>query len=203
MKYPKIPQNLKGNSHDVVSMKCVDTLESADSYFKTVVERLISVKDWCSYSDKVKTKFVIINSDTAQETNEFDTGNMIRIEIPGPGTASGKGYDWTKIIDITTNKDDAELPFFAMTLKPCSPPNANNEVIAHFYKEKSSNTFVIRRIGDCIYAEVHGRNETINISDVPLLDSIRNIGINMGTKIGLGGLNWLALTEGLLVEPPK
>lgn len=198
MKYPKIPQHLKGESHDIVNMKCVDSDKSAEELYQDVVIRLKTVKEWHSYSDKVKAKFVIINPDTGVETDEFEIGYLVRIEIPGPGTVSGNGFDWTKITNIQTNKNRDDMAYFAMTLKPCSPPNANSDVIAHFYKEKSSNTFIIRKIGDCIYAEVHGRNETINISDVPLMDSIRNIGINIGSKIGLGGLNWLALTEGLL-----
>lgn len=200
MKYPLIPKQIKGDSHDVVSMKCLDTVDSAEHNYEMVVERLQAVNDWHSYSNKFKGKFKLINPKTEQQSSKLEIGMLIRIEIPGPGTVSGNGYDWTEIVDIQTNTKNDATPFFAMTIKPCSPPNADEKVIAHFFKENASNTFIIRRIGDCIYAEVHGRNETINISDVPLLDSIRNIGINMGSKIGLGGLNWLALTEALL-EP--
>ncbi len=199
LKLPIIPEQIKGDSHDVVSMVCTNSIDSAAFLYNETVERLKSVNLWYSYSDKVKAKFTLIHSETELETNALTKENLIRIEIPGPGTISGKGYDWTRIIDIQDD-ETIDVPFFALTIKPCSPPNADKEITAHFYKHNASNTLIIRRIGNCVYAEAHGRNEIVNISEAPLIDSIRNMGINLGSKVGLGSMNWLGLTKALL-EP--
>ncbi len=89
-----------------------------------------------------------------------------------------------------------------MTLKPCPAPEGTDETVAHFYSGASTNTFVIRRVGTCIYAEVHGRNEIENTSEVPVLDSVRNKAVAIGGKLGLGKMNWQGFTKALL-EPFK
>lgn len=198
MVYPKIPLQREGEFHDVVSMHCAENIEMALRKFESVERRLISVNDWHSLSPNVKAKFQQFHSETHEPTSALKVGNFIRIEIPGPGNPSGNGYDWTKISDIQIGSDNEILPFFAMTIIPCAAPDTTENTVAHFYGDESSNTFVIRRIGDCLYTEVHGRNQLANTSDVPLLDSIRNKAIVLGSKIGIGSLNWLAFSEAIL-----
>lgn len=198
MLYPDIPSQLKGDFHDIVSMKCTDTIDIAKQNFESLQMRLFAVNEWHTLSDQVKTKFSLFESATNKPTTDLKVDNLIRIDIPGPGNPSGSGYDWTQIIDIQNENKNGESPFVAFTIKPCPPPGSNAETVAHFYTEKSSNTFIIRRIGTCIYAEVHGRNQEENTDDVPILDTVRNKAITVGAKLGMGGLNWLALTEALL-----
>jgi len=50
--------------------------------------------------------------------------------------------------------------------------------------------------------EVHGRNEIENISEVPVLDSVRNKVVAIGGKLGLGEINWQGFTKAML-EPFK
>lgn len=93
-------------------------------------------------------------------------------------------------------------PIFSMTLRPCSAPGDKNADVAHFYSEASTNTFVIRSMGTCIYIEVHGRNEIENTSEVPVMDSVRNKAVAIGGKLGLGKINWEGFTQAFL-EPFK
>jgi len=195
-----IPRQIKGGSHDTVSMFCANTVEGAKEYYRKLEARFKSINEWHALSDKVKTKFTLFDGKTNKPTNSLEEGNLVRIEVPGIGNPSGGGYDWTEIIDIRTNGEERSLPFFSMTLKPCSAPGDTNETIAHFYSEASTNTFVIRRVGACIYAEVHGRNETENTSEVPVLDTVRNKVVAIGGMLGLGEMNWQGFTMALL-EP--
>ncbi len=197
---PKIPLQQKGDYHDTVSMYCSDSIDSAKLVYDQVVVRLISVNKWKSFSDKVKAGFQLINSETELPTEELEIGNFLRVDVPGIANPSGNGYDWTRIIDIQNGNDMRECPFFALSVRPSPAPGGVEEKVAHFFTEESTNTFVVRRIGSCIYAEVHGRNEIENISDAPLLDTMRNKAVAIGSKIGLGDLNWLGFTKALL-EP--
>lgn len=72
--------------------------------------------------------------------------------------------------------------------------------MAHFYNGEPTDTFIVRRVGTCIYAEVHGRNEIENTSGVPVSDIVGNKAVATGSKLGLGSINWLGLTKALL-EP--
>ena len=202
MKYPKIPSQIQGEHQDIVSMLCADTIELAIQNFKKVLLRFRAINDWNTYSDQVKTKFTLIDSETKLPTIELKQNNFIKIDIPGPGNPSGKGYDWTKIINIQNEIETRENPFAAITIRPCANPESEDDNVAHFYTEDSTNTFIVRRVGTCIYAEVHGRNQQENTDDLPVLDTIRNKAITVGANLGLGGLNWITFTNALL-NPTK
>ena len=147
--YPNIPTQLKGGSHNIVSMQCANSIGIAETYFEQLQYRLKSVNEWDSFSEKVKAKFFLIDS-----------------------------------------------------LRPCPAPNSDAETVAHFYNKDSTNTFIVRRIGTCIYAEVHGRNQIENTSEGPILDIVRNKAIAIGSKFGFGSLNWIGFANALL-EPFK
>lgn len=168
MKHPNIPLQQKGAYHDTVGMRCSTSVNSAKVIYDQVIVRLNSVNEWHSFSDKVKAEFQLIDSNTELPTDRFIVGNWLRIDVPGIANPSGNGYDWTRIVDIENGDDGADYPFFALTLRPSPAPDAVDEKVAHFYTEESTNTFVVRRIGNCIYAEVHGRNEIENVSDASL-----------------------------------
>ncbi len=198
MSYPNIPSQNQGEFHDIVSMQCANSITDAIKNFQKLKSRLCAVNNWDTYSDQVKTAFTLIDSETQIESYNLKIDNFIRIDIPGPGNPSGNGYDWTKIINIEDKTKHEDYPYFAITIKPCAAPDSDNNTVAHFYTEASTNTFIIRRIGTCIYAEVHGRNQIQNTAEVPILDTMRNKAISVGANLGLGGLNWLAFTNALL-----
>ena len=198
--FPDIPHRTEGDSHDTVSMYCADTIEMAMDYYKKLEARFKSVNEWHALSDKVKAEFKLLDGRMARPTESLEKGNFIRIDVPGIGNPSGGGYDWTKVVDIQNNSEEYYSPFFSMTLRPCAATDDTDETVAHFYSQASTNTFVVRRVGTCIYAEVHGRNEIENTSEVPVLDSVRNKAVAMGGKLGLGKMNWQGFTKALL-EP--
>lgn len=200
MEHPTIPEQLKGGCHDIVSMQCANTVDIAKLYYEELQRRLIAVNEWHSFSEKNKAKFVLINPITNQATDKLEIGNLIRIDIPGPGSPSGSGFDWTEITNIEIGNEGQEFPYFSFTVKPCPAPNTTDKTVAHFYDEESTNTFIVRRVGTCIYAEVHGRNQIENTSDAPLLDILRNKAVAIGSKFGIGSLNWMGFTSALL-EP--
>ena len=200
MNYPNIPAQLKGGCHNIVSMQCANSVDIAIDNFKKLQLRLKSVNEWESFSAKIKAEFFLIDSETTKSTTELKVGNFIKIDIPGPGSPSGSGYDWTEIIDVQNGMEIQDSPFFAFTIRPCPAPDSDEETVAHFYNKESTNTFIVRRIGTCIYAEVHGRNQIENTADAPLLDIVRNKAIAIGSKLGFGSLNWMGFVSALL-EP--
>ena len=196
--YPNIPAQLKGGSHNIVSMQCANTVDIAKRCFDELLLRLKSVNEWNSLSEKINAKFFLLDSKTVETTSELKVGNFIKIDIPGPGSPSGSGYDWTEIIEIQNGLENDNAPFFAFTIRPCPAPDSDKETVSHFYNQESTNTFIVRRLGTCIYAEVLGRNQIENTTDGPFLDIIRNKAIAIGSKIGFGSLNWMGFTQGLL-----
>lgn len=202
MKYPKIPKHTKGESQDIVNMVCENIESSAFEKFRAVKERLLLVDKWHTFSEDIKAEFYLVDENDSAISNNFEIGNYIKIDIPGPGNPSGEGFDWTEIIKIQDGTNEDICPYFSFTIKPCAPPNNSKNSTAHFYTDETSNTFILRCVANCVYLEVHSRNEIENTEDVPILDKIRNKAIALGGIVGLGNLNWAAFTKGLL-EPSE
>ncbi|GEQ85882.1 hypothetical protein ULMS_13900 [Patiriisocius marinistellae] len=196
--FPDFPKQKKGDFHEIVSMKTSPNISIAKSNYSELYKRLKAINNWESFSDKVKASFYLVDAKTLKITTTFKTGNFVKIDIPGPGNPSGNGFDWTDIINVQESKENDDYPFLTFTLKPCKSPENSKDVVAHFFDDESTNTFVVRRMGTYLFAEVHGRNQQKNIKDIPLKDTIRNAAILMGNTIGLAGLNWLGLTDALL-----
>jgi hypothetical protein len=68
-------------------------------------------------------------------------------------------------------------------------------------KSCATSTFQVKRIGNCVSAEEHGRNEVPNLETGHLLDNIRNAIVSAGAKIGFSYPQWKSLVSGLLSKP--
>lgn len=198
MTYPSIPAQRSGSRHDTVSMRCLDTTAEADSFYQEVLRRVQDVNHWQDLSKDIKADFILCDDRGHKVTGKPAAGHYMKIDIPGPGNPSGEGYDWVKIIDI--QEGSAADTFFAMTVRPTANPTSEEDQTAHFYEEEASSTFVVKRLGTCVLAAVHGRNEQNNTDTGPFLDRTRNKLIAVGAKLGLSAIQWQAVTDAF-VEP--
>ena len=124
-------------------------------------------------------------------------GDHIKIDIPGPGTQAGEGYDWVTIEEIKAEVlDNAEV--LSMTARPSANPLTAGEDTAHFLTDEATSTFQVKRIGNTIYAEEHARNEVPNTDTENTLDNIRNTFVGWGAKVGFSYPQWKALVKGFL-----
>ena len=126
-------------------------------------------------------------------------GDHIKIDIPGPGTKTGKGYDWVVIEQIKEEVlDGAEV--LSMTVRPAANPLNDDEHTAHFLSAEATSTFQVKRISNTIYAEEHGRNEVPNTDLEDTMDNIRNTFVGWGAKLGFSYPQWKGLVKGLLAN---
>jgi hypothetical protein len=71
--------------------------------------------------------------------------------------------EWVIIEKLVSDGDaHSAEELILMTVRPVADPRTSAEEIAHFYKEASTNTFLVRRDGLLLSAGAHGRNETPN-----------------------------------------
>jgi len=184
MNHPKFPARLQGSAHDTVSMYCCDTEEQVQTLFRIAQSRLLDINHWHELSDQIKADFQLCDQEGFELREKPSVGNLICINIPGPGHPSGHGYDWVRIIEVEDRVESDQ--YLSFTIQPCGPPNKSTEQPAHFYEEQATNTFVVRRVHQCIMAEVHGRNEVDNTQEGKLADRVRNQLIAWGGKLGMG-----------------
>jgi hypothetical protein len=100
-----------------------------------------------------------------------EEGFFFSIDLPGPGPDAGDGLEWVMIEKLVSEGGaHAAEEYVLMTVRPVSDPRKADDEIAHFYKEVSTSTFIVRRDGLTLNSGAHGRNETPNNKDVDLHD---------------------------------
>ncbi len=198
-----IPTQKEGQHTDTVAEQVLDDLQTAQYYFEIAKQRLLDVNNWHRISKLEASVFTLINESGEKLNSIAKVGDYFKIDIPGPGSRLGDGYDWVKIEFIQEIKNEGlDKEALIMKVRPAKNPEGHNEEIAHFLKDEATSTFIVAREGNKIAAEVHGRNEIPNIGVTPLIDKVRNSVIGLGAIIGISVLQWKLLTEGIVSLTP-
>ncbi|MFD0751260.1 hypothetical protein ACFQZS_14000 [Mucilaginibacter calamicampi] len=194
-----IPQQKTGRATDFTADREFDDRQSAHKAFKQAASRLLTINQWQQYAGAGSSKFCLTNNE-GQELNGFaKEGLLISIDLPVPGSNAGDGLEWVTIERIEVIEDaKADEEFISITVRPVPDPHKTDTQIAHFYKDLTTNTFIVKRSHNKVIAGAHGRNETPNNEDVDLHDKVRNTIVALTARIGLAGPQWKMLVNGLL-----
>lgn len=195
----QLPPQETGRQTDFTHELKYETLESAHKAFRAAAGRMLSVNNWHAYSGGGSAKFTLCNNQGIEVDLMAGQGLFISIDLPGPGPDAGNGLEWVMIEKLVSEggADTAE-EYVLMTVRPVPDPGKDTTEIAHFYKDVSTSTFVVRRDGLLLSAGAHGRNETPNNEGVDLHDKIRNTAIALMARVGLSGMQWQKLVNGLI-----
>lgn len=192
-----IPEQKVGSKLDLSSEKSFATYIEAQEFFKVVKQRLMNVNQWDETCKAPSSVFKLMNDKCQQVVGLVKEGDFIRIDIPGPGSKIGDGYDWVKVETITEQHNiDEEI--VSITVRPSHHPLNSHTETAHFFKHDATSTFQVKRVGNTVFAEIHGRNEMPNTAATHLFDKLRNTVIGWSAKIGFSYPQWKCLTEGLV-----
>lgn len=190
-----IPAQHFGGRMDVCEKLMTTNAAEATARFSKSSEKLLDVNNWGRLTGLSDFKLMdALGQPTLRSAREQD---YIRIDIPGPGTKAGKGYDWVRIEEIKlVESTDEEI--LAMTVRPAAHPINKGDIPAHFLKRSATSTFIVRRKGLEISVEEHARNELINTNQKGLLDNVRNFVVGLTAKIGLSYPQWSVLVKAIL-----
>lgn len=194
-----IPEQHEGASTDIKKAEELESVEEAQSFYSIVKERLLNVNDWEKLAGKASANFTLTDSRGTDVNRSARTGDHFKIDIPGPGTVTGKGYDWVKIERIEEKASpelDSEIT--AITVRPATNPTNEKQDVAHFFTDEATSSFVVERKGNKVIAAVHGRNEKPNTKAEKGIDKTRNTLIALGAMAGISSAQWSNLVSGLL-----
>ena len=194
-----IPEQTKGAKTDTSASINLSTNEEASDHYRFAKNKLLNISHWHTYSGNRTAYFQLTDSSGNTVQRLAEKGDHFRIDIPGPGSETGDGFDWVQIREISeeTNPDGQQI---SIIVKPATNPNNDNPDTAHFFTEDASSTFIICREGKTVFAEVHGRNEQPNTDAESLIDKARNVAIAAGAMVGFSKVQWKSLVDGL-VDP--
>jgi hypothetical protein len=196
---PVLPTQETGRQTDFTHEETFDNLASACAAFKQAAERMLSINNWHEYAGAGSAKFTLTNNLGDELFGFAAEGFYISIDLPGPGPDAGDGLEWVMIEKLTADgSSETAEEYITMTVRPVPDPRKSDLEIAHFYTDTSTSTFIVRRDGRVVSAGAHGRNETPNNQDVDLFDKVRNTAIGLMARIGLSGMQWQKLVNGLI-----
>jgi hypothetical protein len=195
----QLPPQQTGRQTDFTHEQKYDALEAAHQAFQAAAGRMLSVNNWHDYAGAGSAKFTLCNNQGEEVEVMAKEGFFISIDLPGPGPDAGDGVEWVLIEKLASEggANTAE-EYVLMTVRPAADPRKAAAEIAHFYTDESTSTFIVRRDGMLVSAGAHGRNESPNNETVDLHDKIRNTAIALMARVGLSGVQWQKLVNGLI-----
>ena len=195
-----IPAQREGVSADIIEIRIAPDLQEAKLLFLKTRERLYDINRWGDISDGLSAVFNLTDDNGLQRNDFPSPGDYIRINIPGPGSVAGDGYDWVKIEQVEDKRmPDADEEWSAMKVRPAEDP-VKKEGTAHFFEDCATSTFIVKRKDTIVSAQVHGRNEKPNTSAKKIVDKVRNALVGTAAATGVSKIQWQKLVKGLLYK---
>ncbi|TXF79314.1 hypothetical protein [Chryseobacterium sp.] len=193
----KIPQQKTGAQSDTVSDMEMENEMMAAEHFETVKKRFFDVNSWELFAGEEKAEFSLRDKNGNILLGKPNIGDYFSIKVPGLHNSTGNEFDWVQVEHIEEEKK-AHSESVYIRVRPAPDPTKSDEKTAHFFDEKATSNFLIKRDGLKISAEVHGRNEVPNTDDLNVLKKIRNALVAVGGMIAGSKFQWKSLTEGLV-----
>lgn len=192
---PLIPEQHSGIQTNTESSLELPSEEAARSLFAELKNRLLDVHVWHQMAGKATADFKLTDHQGNEVYRSVQQGDHFKIDIPGPGSVSGEGYDWVQVEAIDDQEDCVSV-----RVRPATNPLNNREDVAHFFSDEATSSFVVRRDGAKLTAGVYGRNEKPNTHAETLVDKARNTAVASGAISGFSKLQWKSLVNGLLKD---
>lgn len=191
-----IPENKTGEVINSVHTIELANNDEAKAFFNIVKQRLLDVNSWHKTAGIFTSCFRLADKDGNEVNRIVTKGDYFKINIPGPGSIAGEGYDWVHVEDVAV-VSDTEVESVGIRVRPSSNPKTDSEEIAHFYSEDSTSNFTVTREGNKITAGIYDRNIKPN-KDANLVDKTRDMVIGLGAIAAFSKFQWDKLTKGLL-----
>jgi hypothetical protein len=192
-----IPSQEQGSEMDAVEKATFDTPAEASAFYQVAKDRLLNVNRWAEVSALPSSTFRLCDDSGAEVDRLVKDGDYFKIDIPGPGTSSGDGYDWVKVEHLQEEAING-TNVLSIRVRPAANPNSPDQDTAHFFKDSATSTFQVKRINREVFAEVHGRNEQPNTDTGHVTDTIRNTLVGTSAKVGFSFPQWKGLVAGLV-----
>lgn len=196
-----IPEQREGNRSDVEQHLEASTPRQAHSMFVEAARRLLNINNWKDISGPLSASFQLTDEHGSPLNSVAKPGDYIKIDIPGPGTATGRGYDWVRIESIDDKPNPAgDHELLVIQVRPVPSPINDERDVAHFFDNNATSTFMVERNGLRVTASEHGRNEIPNKDVERTTDKLRNTMVANAATSGLSSLQWNWLVQGVVKD---
>lgn len=169
----------------------------AKEFFEVAKNRLRNVNSWAELAGNGSATFQLMDSSGIPIDRYVEKGDLVRIDIPGPGSQAGEGYDWVQIEAI----EFQSTPYrnhYSFRVRPTQNPSKKKEGIAHFYSKESTSTFMVKQNKNTVSVAIYDRNTKPNVNAESSMNNVRDAIVGTAGILGFSKFQWTKLIHGIL-----
>jgi hypothetical protein len=196
-----VPDQQGGGSADLREVRTLPTNSAAEQVFRLAVTRMLHPACWSEIAGELGVDFQQTDSSANTIDTAVKSGDFIRIDLPGPGSKLGRGYDWAMVLATKDEYQGSPGQRYAALEVMASPrPGSQSDDAAHFFEKGASSSFELFWKGQTVEARYSGRNEIANNSTESVVDNVRNTVVASTARMGLSELQWKLLLAAFLKD---
>lgn len=192
-----VPDQYTGEEIETRSSIDLKNENEARAFYEIAKGRLLSVNNWHFIAGIVSGHFQLTDAHGEKLNRNVEIGDYFRIDIPGPGSSEGDGYDWVYVEDLKEITEE-NVQSIGFRVRPSQNPLGDKNEIAHFYTDDATSNFIVTREGNTVTAIIIDRNLKPNDESESIADRVRHVAVGIGA-IGLfSKIQWKSLADGLI-----
>jgi len=192
-----VPPQFKGQEIEVDAVQDLKTESEAQRLYDIAKKKLLNVNNWNRIAGAVTARFLIIDKKGNEVDREVQKGDYLRIDIPGPGTKEGGGFDWVLVEELNEIRQPS-VQSVGFRVRPNENPFGQRNETAHFYSKEATSSFIIIREKTKIIAWIIDRNLRPNTEQESLADKIRDVAVGISAIAGFSKVQWQGLANALI-----
>ncbi|MES2773970.1 MAG: hypothetical protein V4722_07285 [Bacteroidota bacterium] len=169
----------------------------AKLFYEVARDRLLHVNKWHEVAGIISAVFQLVGADGKEVTRSPQEGDFFKIDIPGPGSSAGDGYDWVCVEALKEVSND-HMQCIGLRVRPSQNPCDNDGEIAHFYSKEATSSFYVAREYHKVSAVIIDRNIKPNDYTDTLMDKIRDTAVGLSAIGMFSKIQWQKLAAGLV-----
>jgi hypothetical protein len=116
-----VPGQHTGKAIEAKRSIFLDNHNEAQIFYSVVKDRLLDVNRWSQLTGNLSAEFQLMNPEGIPVNRKARKGDYFKIDIPGPGSKTGEGYDWVRIEEIET-ATSVKGDCYAFRVRPSQNP---------------------------------------------------------------------------------
>jgi hypothetical protein len=187
-----------GNQTDMIELIRLANEKDAEQLYNAAKLRLLNMWNWSNLAEGPSSEFELTDSNGNPVNRPAVCGDKFKIDLRSEALFGGyKG--WVEIVYIQDEFDPFEnIAVTSVKVVPTLDPKNEVTKAGNFYTNDASSTFVVRRIGQVVSAEIYGRNEVVANKGMQFLNALRHFVGTIAAKLGFPMSEWKRLAKGLL-----
>lgn len=194
-----LPKQYTGTQIEAEANVVLSNTEEAMDQYELAKERLLTCNNWHRVAGLISASFQIVDTAGKEVNRKVQKGDFLKIDIPGPGSKAGGGYDWVKVEEVKEMSDN-DTQSIAFRVRPTSNPTVDKNDIAHFYDSSATSNFIVTREGAKLTATIIDRNTKPNDDAHSTIDKLRDSVVGTGALASFSKIQWQNLAEGIVQE---